>query len=163
MVLCFRNYCTPRLSVSLPGFDNFPLPYLQARSSGENLTSRKPWSPSAVSESMYVASQQGTTPTSRQLTIFCGGQAHVFVDDVTRRCNNDTGWVECWVVFHHVESLLQMIMYLVLKIHCQNRYGKRNTVSAASVVDCGGPIASEVPPMLLHSHARSTVTIEGDA
>eukprot|EP00250_Pteridium_aquilinum_P005688 c15742_g1_i1 orf=261-1487(+) len=41
----------------------------------------KSWSQSAGSESMYVASQQTTTPTSRQLTIFYGGQAHVF-DDV---------------------------------------------------------------------------------
>lgn len=41
----------------------------------------KSLSQSAGSESMYVASQQTTSPTSRQLTIFYGGQAHVF-DDV---------------------------------------------------------------------------------
>ncbi|KAI5076120.1 hypothetical protein GOP47_0008185 [Adiantum capillus-veneris] len=41
----------------------------------------KSWSQSAGSESMYAASQQTTISTSRQLTIFYGGQAHVF-DDV---------------------------------------------------------------------------------
>lgn len=41
----------------------------------------KSFSQSAGSESLYIASQQTTTPTGRQLTIFYGGQAHVF-DDV---------------------------------------------------------------------------------
>lgn len=41
----------------------------------------KLWSQNAGSESTFMASQQTTAPTSRQLTIFYGGQAHVF-DDV---------------------------------------------------------------------------------
>lgn len=41
----------------------------------------KLWSQNTGSESTFVVSQQTMTPTSRQLTIFYGGQAHVF-DDV---------------------------------------------------------------------------------
>ncbi|MCO5590855.1 hypothetical protein L7F22_044830 [Adiantum nelumboides] len=118
-----------------------------------NLTLGKPWSLSAGSES----TQQATAPTSRQLTIFYGGQAHVF-DDVpsdkaeaimTLAGSSGRSWSTMFTprsndyVPGFKNGLLESFVD-----------GERSTISKASAVDCGGQIASEVLPTLHNSHVR---------